>query len=820
MSVQIAEFNIENERDVAWAAQRARLLGSLASIRQKRCTAFGRATTAVATHLMEQTGSGTVTFGLSDDTERAMVEAVFRCSRSTSDDATASIGIADVQALVDTVSEDTTEESLAIQIGMRLPADVAAPSETLLAEWGMVLATRTARSALATSQQRIRELAERLEDTQREGVDLQQELAQVRSLNETLELLALVASKTDNAVIILDAAGLIEWVNDGFVRITGYELAAVRGRLLPDLFHDSAGDDALREALAAGHGVVRELQQARKSGEAYWASLSVTPVFSEEGAITRWIGIANDVTDRHRYEDELLHAKDAAESASRTKSEFLANISHEIRTPMNAIIGMTALTLDTDLSSEQRQYLQTVRQSAESLHSLLNDLLDLSKIEAGRLAIDPVTFRLRETLGDILRAHRVKAEKKGLLIKTSVESDVPDMLVADPLRLRQIFTNLVDNAIKFTEHGEIEVRVESKSKTAAEVGLQFYVRDAGIGIAEDKLDTIFDSFTQAESSTARHYGGTGLGLAICKELTHLMGGRLWVESEFGRGSTFYFTLSMKLASDEAVAGDVVTAPTRLTRSPQRTLHVLVADDNPANRMLATRILEKRGHRITQAANGRDVLHAFDTDDFDVALLDIQMPDLDGFACTAHIRRAEEPTDQHLPIIAVTAYAMKGDRDRCLAAGMDNYISKPIRADRLIGLVEALAEGRGIAEEPATEARTNNDGFDFTNALARLEGDVEIFKEQIEFFLNDSPAILDRIRTAIDSGDATALHTAAHRLKGLAASFDANELVERSMVLENQGQTNDLSGAKDQVESLTDAHNELDRALRAFIVGPA
>ena len=820
MSLQIAEFTIKNERDVAWAAQRARLLASLANMRQKRKTAFGKATTLLATQLLHGNG-GTITFGFCEASERPAVEAVFRCDRDASDEPTAVANppVGDVQSLVDSFSENAEEGGAAWRIELQFPGGTAAPSPTVLAEWGTVLATRTPRSALATSHKRIQELAERLEDTQRQGVNLQQELAQVRSLNETLELLALVASKTDNAVIIADAAGVIEWINDGFVRITGLELPDVRGTILPELFGDSREDGdavaALHEALASGHGVVREIQHARKTGEEYWASLSVTPVFSEEGAITRWIGIANDVTERHRYEHELLLAKEAAESASRTKSEFLANISHEIRTPMNAIIGMTELTLDTELSSEQHQYLQTVQQSAESLLALLNDLLDLSKIEAGRLAIDPVPLYLRDTLNEILRSQSVKAEGKGLQLKAIVRPDIPDALVADPMRLRQILTNLVDNAIKFTEQGEIEVYVASEWRSDDEVGLRFHVRDTGIGIATDKLASIFDSFTQAESSTARHYGGTGLGLAICRELTGLMGGRLWVESEVGQGSTFHFTLRVKIASDGTIVTEPVTAPADLASPPQRTLHILVADDNPANRMLATRILEKRGHSITQATNGREVLEACDAERFDIALLDIQMPDLDGFACTRQIRRAERSSKQHLPIIAVTAYAMKGDRDRCLAAGMDNYISKPLRADRLIALVEALAEGRGVAEERVTETKTNDDGFDFTNALARLEGDVEIFKEQIDYFLNDSPALLDRIRQAIDTNDANELHIAAHRLNGLASSFDADAIVSIAQKLEQAGHDDQLDDASNLYAKLVEQLGPLREALRCY-----
>ena len=431
-----------------------------------------------------------------------------------------------------------------IRLGQPLPAAVPL-GEEVLADWATILSSKSTEDALITSFQRVLELNSELSFAQRQGVQLRQELENLRSLSESQTLLTLVASKTDSAVMILDQDHVIQWVNDGFLRLTGYESSEVIGRRPDEILYGPQTDPLtvreIEEAFRSGRAVIRELLHYRKDGRTYWASGNLTPVFDEEGRLTHCIGIYTDVTKRHQTHEALEQAKEAAEAASMAKSEFLANMSHEIRTPMNAIMGMTELTLCTELTDDQREYLTTVKKSAESLLSLINDILDFSKIEAGKMELDWIDFNLADLLRDTLKALAVRAGRKGLELAWHLPSTVPERLIGDPARLRQVLVNLVGNAIKFTQQGEVVVRVEPEWQTETEAALQFAVCDTGIGIPADRLQFIFEAFRQADSSTTRRFGGTGLGLTISSQLVELMGGQIWVESESGKGSTFRFS---------------------------------------------------------------------------------------------------------------------------------------------------------------------------------------------------------------------------------------------------------------------------------------
>lgn len=400
-----------------------------------------------------------------------------------------------------------------------------------------------------------------------------------------------------------------------------------------------------------------------------------------------------------------------AETANAAKSEFLANMSHEIRTPLNGIIGMTNLALDTKLTAEQNEYLETAKLSAGALLNVISDILDFSKIEAGKIELEEIAFSLTDCIDAALKTIRFRADEKGLELVCDIGAEVPHAVRGDPGRLRQILLNLVGNAIKFTDEGEVGLKVVADVIEEKASKLHFIVSDSGIGIAPEKVDTIFESFSQADASTTRHYGGTGLGLTISRYLVRMMGGRLWVESELGSGSRFHFTVRLITETNSGAATERSASPAILEgvgvlivddhgtnrlildNMVLRSLRILLAEDNRVNQMIAIRLLEKRGHRVVLAANGKEALDALAQASFDLVLMDVHMPGMDGIEATIAIREQEKSTGLHQPVVAMTALAMKGDRERCLAAGMDCYLSKPIDLEQLDDVLAAFVDRR-------------------------------------------------------------------------------------------------------------------------------
>jgi PAS domain S-box-containing protein len=541
---------------------------------------------------------------------------------------------------------------------------------------------------------------------------VQRQLESERALAQRYQELFENAS---DMVYTLDLDGRFTSMNKAGEDLTGFSPAGRPGLSLLDVVAPAAREAAQRALLTVVRGDVSvrgELELTTSRGTRLVVDAVTRPV-RRDGRTVAVHGIARDVTTHKQAEIEMRNAREAAEAASRAKSEFLANMSHEIRTPMNGIFGMTDLALDTELTSEQREYLTTVKSCADALLALIGDVLDFSRIEAGKLTLDPTDFPLRQTLEDIRKMFGLRAAEKGLALAFKVGAGVPDRLVGDQGRLRQVIVNLVGNALKFTAAGRVELSVDLVSSDDAGARILFSVTDTGIGIPPDKQRSVFEAFSQADSSTARRFGGSGLGLTISARLVQLMGGRLELESEPGKGSRFFFEVNFAVMGAAAAARLPVTEsrvaePPPVGGSPAQPacrLRVLLAEDNPVNQRLTERLLQKRGHAVVLAADGREAIDTVARDAFDVVLMDVQMPGMNGFEATAAIRASEQGTGKRTPIVAITAHVLNGDRERCLEAGMDAYISKPVRAYELYAAVETLARRRAASSADASAPAT-------------------------------------------------------------------------------------------------------------------
>ena len=789
-----------------------------------------------------------------------------------------------------------------------------------------------------------------------------------------------------DSLIVLNAEGTIVMTDQATLDLLGYGEEQLIGApftaILGEDEKESTEEPGIQDVILHGQTGNIEKTYITRAGDKIPVSFS-SSVMRSDGRIQGIVCVAQDITDRkmaekriedanreleainRRLEQAIKRANQLtlqADEANRAKSDFLANMSHEIRTPMNGVIGMIGLLLDTDLTPEQREYADTVCSSADSLLTIINDILDFSKIEAGKLDLEILDFDLRSTLDDMNDVLAIKAHRKGLEYICMIDPEVPSLLRGDPGRLRQLFTNLIDNAVKFTSEGEVSVEVTLKEERHEQATIHFAISDTGIGIPEDQIDSLFDAFTQMDASTTRKFGGTGLGLTISRQLAEMMGGRVGVESEEGKGTTFWVTAvfqkqpddrladvefledtaallrdkrilvvddnemnrlvlkkqlhSWQCRHDEAPDGETALAKLRaaatekdpflmaildmqmpgmdgetlgrtikadesiedpalvmmtslgkrgdaarlqeigfsayltkpvkqsalynclvtvfseegkkerdktvpiitrhaLAEGKRRKTHILLAEDNPTNQIVALKILEKLGYRADAVANGLEAVKLLETRTYDLVLMDVQMPELDGLEATRRIRDESSMVMDHgVPIVAMTAHAMKGDREKCLEAGMDDYVAKPVEPRALVEAIERQLAGRPPAD-PRPEAgpsSTEKEVFDRAGLLDRVGGDEALLQTIVDLFLEDAPRQIEALKEAHKKKDAPEVRRQAHTLKGASGNIGAVVMHRVAFQIESAGESGDLAKTDSLIRTIEEEFEKLKRTL--------
>ncbi|NPA95668.1 MAG: PAS domain S-box protein [Thermodesulfobacteria bacterium] len=596
-------------------------------------------------------------------------------------------------------------------------------------------------------------------------------------------------------------------------------------------------------ALMRGESVFYELEWKGRGGEKRWFQITATAI--NPGPIeemkTVWVG--NDITQLKMLQLALAEAKEKAEAANRAKSAFLANMSHEIRTPLNGVIGMLSLLSTTRLDEQQREYVQVAHSSAEALLFLINDILDISKIEAGRMEFDMVDFNLANLLEEFSRSFAMAAKKKGLEYEMKLDDNVPVCLKADPGRLRQVLLNLTGNALKFTEKGKVEVSVQLVEDLGDRVIIKFLVKDTGIGIPRDKMDLLFKKFSQVDASISRRFGGTGLGLAISKKLVEKMGGKIGVESEDGKGSIFWFTVNLEKGDpdSEGCSKAVDDEEFRLGGLPENIRlkgRVLVVEDNPVNQQVVVGLLRKLGLRAEAVNNGKEALEVLEMIPYDLVLMDIQMPVMDGLSASKAIRDpASKVLNREIPIVALTAHAFKEEVAKCIKAGMNDYLTKPIDNHRLVTVLkkwlpfyyeeprtsklddsEQIPDSPGDASE-ANEAHSNElPVFDKEDFSTRTMNDEELGRQVLILFMDSFREQLEKLAVAIEEGDSNEIMRIAHSIKGSSANIGAKRLSEIAMQMEKKAETGDLEDIEERFEALKEAFQDFseDVSIKAML----
>ncbi|MBF0623557.1 MAG: PAS domain S-box protein [Magnetococcales bacterium] len=631
-----------------------------------------------------------------------------------------------------------------------------------------------------------------------ERVRTRQELERQRQLLEG------IVDNSPAAIYVKDAAGRYRLTNPQWEKVTGVPREQALGRHGSELFGMEVAANLRKEDLAvlgSRHPVTSEEVLQNDQGRRTFLSLTF-PLFDKTGAIHSTCGISTDITARKAMEEDLRQAREAAEAANRAKSAFLATMSHEIRTPMNGILAMAELLADMDLPSRARANLQIIRTAGATLLTVINDILDFSRIEADRLVLESIAFDPRALVEDLLEMFRGGARDKGIRLVRRIARDLPPALLGDPTRVRQVLFNVVSNAVKFTLAGSVRVRVFRETPVVdGLVPFAIQVRDTGIGIPPEKMADLFQSFSQADSSTTRQFGGTGLGLAITRRLLDLMDGSIDVESRPGKGSTFTIRMSLP----EAPAASLPVAESATSRSMAEAApdlagnRILVVEDDPVNRRVVKGLLEGLDLQVDYAENGLQALDMMEDPGLELVLMDCQMPEMDGYETTRRHRRREQTagTGRRLPVVALTAYAMSGDREKCLAAGMDDYLAKPVTRQNLFQVLGRWLAGEGTASSPSNPPPTPGGEvvlFDVAlfEEICQVMG--EDFPELVRIYLDLLPKRLETILDALQSGSAGGLANAAHTLKSTSAQLGALRLSHLAVELEKLGLAGDLTAA--------------------------
>jgi len=616
----------------------------------------------------------------------------------------------------------------------------------------------------------------------------------------------LLADTATDAIVTVDDNGRVLFANPAVERLFGYTPQEMVGEPLSMLApeRDRPRHQAVFDGVRAGRYQVSvsaaRVAGLRKDGREIALELSCG-----EGRVGHqrfFTGILRDVSDRHAAEQGLIEAREQAIEGSRLKSEFLASMSHEIRTPMNGVTGMLELLLEEQLTEQQRKRVSVALSSAQALLTIINDILDLSKIEAGKLDLVPEWTDVRALVDDVVGLLRPLAAEKGLQVESSCGADVPARVLADGGRLRQVLLNLAGNAVKFTDEGRVAIAVTIVSATRDRVRLQCSVADTGIGIPVDQIPLVFEKFTQLEAAAARRSNGTGLGLSICRKLIDLMGGTIQVSSQPGRGSRFWFDIEVPSVSQEQRMAPPVAPQASADVSRARGARVLLVEDNPVNRQFALAVLKSVGAVVAVAVDGSEAVRMASEAEHDLILMDCQMPVMDGYEATRRIRAAGNTT----PVIALTANAMEGDRDRCAAAGMDDYLAKPIRPDTLRAAVAAKAR------RPVERSLEAEVGVDEAEITARIGGDPELLADISRLFVTHSPEMLDALRTAAVAGNGPAMASAAHALKGSIGNFTQGRPFELARALEKTAEAGELAAARAAIPELEREVGKLCRVL--------